>query len=249
VEARAAASPVGAAFRPALSSASSPQADVVVAVPVLGRPERVAPLIDSLDSSIETAQLRVIFVASPGDPAEVEALEQSGIDYLVAPFERGDGDWARKVNLVYRSTDAPWVFTGADDLCFCPGWADRALECAAATGAGVVGTQDYANSRVIAGEHATHNLVARWYADQHGTIDAAGQVVTEVYAHNFVDDELVETAKHRGLWTFCPDSEVPHNHPNWDRAIRRDRTYRIGEQQFDRDARLFRIRRAMIARS
>jgi hypothetical protein len=209
---------------------------VVVAVPVLGRPWRVVPLIVAHLSALAETPVRLLFVASPGDDAEIEKLEQVGASYVVAPFERGPGDWARKINLVYR------IFTGADDLCFCPAWADRALECAVATGAGVVGTQDNANQRVVRGDHATHNLVARWYADTMGTVDGAGAVVSEAYSHNYADDELVGTARARGLWTFCPGAEVPHLHPNYDREIRRDETYEIGQRDYQQDALLFRQR-------
>lgn len=220
-------------------------AEVVVVVPVLGRPWRIVPVIAAFLDALRETPCRLLFVASPEDTAEIAKLEQVGASYIVAPFEQGPGDWARKTNLAYRETTEPWLFTGADDLCFCPGWADRALECAARTGAGVVGTQDNANVRVMQGEHATHNLVARWYADSLGTVDGAGAVVSEVYSHNYVDDELVETAKARGLWTFCEDSEVPHMHPNWDRHVARDETYDLGQRDFQADARLFQQRRQL----
>lgn len=220
-------------------------ADVVAVVPVLGRPWRVEPLIEALAASLEQTTVELLFVASPGDDAEIAELESAGARYLVADRPAGPGDWARKVNLGYRATDAPWIFTGADDLCFCPGWADRALECAMATAAGVVGTNDCANERVIRGDHATHNLVARWYADTYGTVDGPGAVVTEVYAHNYVDDELVQTARTRGKWKFCRASEVPHMHPNFDRSVRIDDTYRLGESRFTADRVMFMRRRPL----
>jgi hypothetical protein len=227
--------------------------DVAVVVPVLGRPERVAPLAESLADSVRDVGCALYFVASSADYPELDALNEwarpLGASYFVSSWPPGPADWARKINLAYRLTGEPWVFTGADDLCFCPGWADAAIECATATGAGVVGTQDYGNSRVIAGDHATHNLVARWYADELGTVDGPGAVVTEAYSHNFVDNELVETAKARQLWTFCAESEVPHLHPNWDRSVRRDETYALGERDFNEDARLFRQRLPVIRRS
>jgi hypothetical protein len=205
---------------------------VAVVVPVLGRPWRVEPLRDSLLESQGDVPLELLFVASPNDEAEIQELRRCGVDFLVSSWPSGPADWARKVNLAYRETRADWIFTGADDLCFCPGWADRALECAATSGAGVVGTQDHGNIRVRRGEHATHSLVARWYADEYGTVEEKRTVVSELYDHNFVDDELVETAKGRGLFVFCNAAEVPHLHPNWRQDVKRDATYELGQEQF-----------------
>jgi hypothetical protein len=219
-------------------------AEVVVVVPVLDRPHRVVPLIASHLDSLEQVAVRLLFVASPGDAAEIAKLQLVGADFLIAEWPPGRADWARKMNFAYKQTTERWVFTGADDLCFCPGWADRALDCAASAGAAVVGTQDLANARVLRGEHATHNLVARWYADQLGTVDGPRSVVSEVYEHNYVDDELVETAKARGLWTFCDDAEVPHLHPNTDPTVHRDATYELGQRHFQQDALLFRQRQS-----
>ena len=50
---------------------------VTVLVPVLNRPHRVAPLIESLDHSValEDAQVELLFLASPGDDDELDELE------------------------------------------------------------------------------------------------------------------------------------------------------------------------------
>lgn len=227
-------------------------ASILVVVPVLRRPDRAEPLVAAFHEAECDAGVRLLFVGTPADAAELEAIRVlswawSDVDYLIADWPAGRADWARKINLAYRETDDDWLLTGADDLCFCPGWADRALECASRTGAGVVGTNDLGNARVMRGTHATHNLVARWYADRHGTIDGPGQVVSEVYDHNFVDDELVTTARHRRLWTFCAASEVPHLHPHWGEA-EWDDTYAKGQARFTADQRLFQQRRRLILR-
>lgn len=220
---------------------------VSVLIPVLNRPERVAPLVESLKESVRDVPVTLIFLCTPGDTAEQQAIVDVGLTPAVVGWDAGPADWARKINLGYSMTRDDWIFTGADDLCFCPGWADRALECAAETGAQVIGTNDLGNPRVMKGAHATHNLVSRRYADEHGTIDGRGQVVSEAYDHNFVDDELVETARRRGTWAFCVDSEVPHLHPHWGHG-EIDSTYRKGLAGFDRDRRLFMKRRRRITR-
>ena len=120
-----------------------------------------------------------------------------------------------------------------------PGWLSAALA-RLAPGIGVVGTNDLGSPRVMAGEHATHSLVTRSYADEFGTIDEPGKVLHEGYVHEFVDDELVATARFRSAWAFAVDSHVEHLHPCWGKAPM-DRLYagqseriRAGRKLYDR---------------
>lgn len=190
--------------------------DLVVLVPVLGRPHRVAPLIDSINESM-AEPFRLLFIGSPGDDLEHAAVKDAGADLLVIDDEPASGDYARKINAGYRETVEPLLFLAADDLHFHADW----FEQAAAKLEGsvqVVGTNDLGNPRVMAGDHSTHTLVTRWYVDTMGTADELGKVLHEGYPHEFVDDELVATAKHRGAWAFAADSHVEHLHPNWSKS-------------------------------
>ena len=180
---------------------------LVIIVPVLRRPHRVEPLIRSIKAAT-AAEHRIAFVASPGDEAELYALELAGQTALVI-----EGNYAEKINAAIEASDEPLIFTGADDLAFHPGWLEAALERAPETGAEVIGTQDRCNPRVIAGLHATHFLVSRSYVEEHGTIDQPGKLLHEGYPHEFVDDELLETAQARGLYAFADRSVVEHLHP------------------------------------
>jgi hypothetical protein len=77
-----------------------------------------------------------------------------------------------------------------------------------------------------------------------GTVDEPGRLLHEGYGHNFVDNELVETAKTRDAWTFAADSIVEHLHPSWGKA-ERDQTYNIGRARFDADRRYFQRRQRL----
>jgi glycosyltransferase involved in cell wall biosynthesis len=215
----------------------------VIVVPVLRRPHRVQPLLESIERNTP-APHRVLFVASPGDDAELAALEAAAADHLVLDRPPGRGDYARKINLAYRSTREPLLFLGADDLAFHPGWLERAQEHLAA-GIHVVGTNDLGNARVIAGDHATHSIVTRWYVDHRGTIDEDRKVLHEGYEHEFVDDEFVATAKKRRAWAFAPHSIVEHLHPSWGKAPTdplyddQDRRMRAGRRLYLRRRRLW----------
>ncbi len=189
-------------------------ADTVVLVPMLGRAHRVAPLLASLHAA--SPGVRVLFCCTFGDVDVHAAVDAVGAERLDVP-RSPVGDYARKINAGYRATKEPLLFTGACDLKFHPGWLDAA-KAHLADGIGVVGTNDLGNPRVLAGEHATHSLITRDYADRHGTIDGPGQVLAECYPHEYVDDELIGTAQMRHAFAMAMDSVVEHEHPDWGKA-------------------------------
>lgn len=184
--------------------------DVAILVPVLRRPHRVAPLLDSIQESTPAGRARVLFLGSPGDAAEHLAVEEARAELMICD-PLAPGDYARKINLAIRRTAEPLLFLGADDLRFHPGWLEAAEALLSET-VGVVGTNDLCNPRVMRGEHATHFLVARWYADL-GTVDEEGKLLHEGYAHEYVDNELIATARSRGAYAHAADSRVEHLHP------------------------------------
>lgn len=185
----------------------------------------------------------MVFICSPGDGDVISAVDATGCDSLIVPGPN-PGDYARKINAGYRATTEPLMFLGADDLRFHPGWFDAAAA-ELGPGVGVVGTNDLGSERVMAAQHSTHSLVTRDYVDRFGTIDEPGRVLCEEYPHEFVDDELVATAKHRGAWAFAADSHVEHLHPNWGKApmdklyAQQRRRMRAGRQIFERRSRLW----------
>lgn len=220
-------------------------ADLLVIIPVLRRPHRAAEVFASLEAATGDVSWRAVFACTTGDHAEIRACEQTGADVFVAPWDAGPGDWARKINRVYEDSDEPWMLLGADDLAFHPGWAAEAMEVGDATEAGVVGTNDLGNPRVMRGEHSTHPLVRRSYADALGTVDGPGRVVAEAYQHQFCDDELVYTAKRRGRWAFARASVVEHLHPYFAKAPW-DATYRLAVGAARADSITWARRRQMV---
>jgi hypothetical protein len=203
---------------------------VAILVPVLRRPHRVKPLLDSIAAATPTPY-RVLFLCDPNDAAELRAVRATDADFLDC-----GGKYSAKINLGVRLTQEPLIFLGADDLEFHPGWLEAAAGRLTDT-IGVVGTNDLGNRRVIAGEHATHSLVARWYAEL-GTIDRSDWLLHEGYDHNFVDNEFVETAKSRHAWAFARDSIVEHLHPLWGKG-EPDEIYDKGMAHFRADRRHF----------
>lgn len=176
---------------------------------MLGRPHTVAPLVASVRSNTPDPYT-LLFLVTPGDRDVIRELRTERQTYLPVPH-RDRGDYARKINTGVEATTEPWVFTGACDLRFHPNWLGHALK-QAREGIGVVGTNDLSNRRVIRGQHSTHSLCARWYCEL-GTVDEPGKLLHEGYPHEFVDDELVGTARKRGAFVFAAHSIVEHLHP------------------------------------
>lgn len=214
---------------------------ITIIVPVYGRAHQINPLLENI-AAATSSDHGVVFVCSPNDTEALQACEESGERTLVTGWGPGHGDFAKKVNLAYSSTDSEWIFQGATDIEFEAGWDLAALE-VAESGPLVIGTNDEGNPSVVSGEHSTHTLIARSYCDDPGaSMDGPGAVFSLAYLHNFVDSELVKLAQSRGVWAFSRESVVRHNHPHWGRSPM-DATYELGLSSFQRDRITFNTRR------
>lgn len=216
-----------------------------VLIPVLNRPERAERVIASLEAATSVTY-RALFLVSPGDRLELRACRAVGAaraEVALCPFERTDGDYARKTNHGFSLTEAPWIFQGADDLRFEDTWDLRALAAAERDpDARVIGTNDLGNPAVQRGRLSTHSLVSREYVDTvGGSLDGPGVVLHEGYRHNFVDEELIGLARARRVFAFARDAIVEHLHPRWDKGAM-DTTYELGLEGFHDDSLLFRQR-------
>jgi glycosyltransferase involved in cell wall biosynthesis len=218
---------------------------ILIVVPVLNRPQNAEKVAASLHAAT-TLPYRLVFVCSPGDTEQIAAVDATGSDYIVTPWKPGHADFARKVNLAYRLTDEPWIFQAADDVRFEAGWDEALMACHERTGALVIGTQDGGNPAVKRGQHSTHTLIARSYADDPGaSMDGTATVFSEAYGHQMCDVELVQVAMARKVWAFCDEARVIHEHPFWDRAVAQDDTYRRGLESTRLDQGVFARRGAM----
>ncbi len=206
---------------------------VAVLVPVLKRPQNAKPFMDSLRASTGLATAYAIY--DDADHETMAAWAAAGAFVI----ESTGSTFATKINNGYNATREPWIFLVGDDVRFHPGWLDHAQFAAAVTEANVIGTNDLGNPRVVRGEHATHMLIRRSYVDETGASwDGPGTVCHEEYKHWYVDDEIVNAAKERSVWSMALGSKVEHLHPIFNKAAN-DETYRIGQLYVDRDRKLF----------
>lgn len=208
-----------------------------VLIPVLDRPHRVEPLLESLRAST-SVPYRVLFLCSEHDEREVEAVRGAGEEYLLFDLPPAKGQYAKKINAGYRKTEHPWLLLAADDVRFHMGWAEIALA-AAGERFHVIGINDKMNAFVRQGYLATHSLVRRSYVAEVGcSLDGPGVIYHEGYSHNFVDCELSVLARYRGVFKFVRAAVIEHQHPLHTRAPL-DATYKAGLADFDADRALF----------
>lgn len=227
---------------------------ISILAPVLGRPQNAKPLVDSIheNSSLRVTgvfpEIEIIFLCTPGDEEQIKACLQTDVNIHIVDWEAGPGDWARKINRGFQISRGDFCLLGADDLRFHPNWDAEVLAVAEATNAGVIGTNDLGNATVMRGLHSTHPLVRRSYVEEEGTIDEPGKCVHEGYHHQWVDNELIETAKMRGRWAFAKESRVEHLHPFWKKG-KMDATYEKALSTSKEDHALFRERRLLWSRA
>lgn len=202
---------------------------VAILVPIKGRPHNIEPLLRSVETASPNAT--VYFIPEHNDPA-IPEIHRLGGRILFTSSE----NYATKINKAAMATTEPWLFTGADDLRFHPGWLEAAAR-RVSIEIGVIGTNDLCNPRTSTNELSTHSLVARWYM-QWGTIDEVGKILHEGYPHELIDEELVETAKSRCSYAHAFDSFVEHMHPMCDKAPV-DHNYRHQNKRLQRGRVIF----------
>lgn len=181
--------------------------DLVIVIPLWRRTANIRRVYMSAIAT--TPMATVLFVVSAGDQAVLDALVDEGFVLDGCEIVDGNGgeqgDYAKKINAGYRATSEPFIFTGADDLDFQPGWYAAAR--AHMNGrTGVVGTVDNTNRRTMEGEHSTHSLVARWYADQGACVDQDHVIYHEGYQHEFCNPPEAPVWMADG--TFRPLGEI-----------------------------------------
>jgi hypothetical protein len=216
-----------------------------IVIPTYGRADRLAAVAqDAIDGTINLA--RVTFVVEAEDTASVDAIQAIADDRVRCLLNTGPRTYAGAINTAVPVLNAPWLFTGADDLHFTPRWDVAALKLARTSGAAVVGTNDLGHPAVLRGDHSTHSLVSTDYIRTRGaTADGEPGKVLHDYHHNFVDNELVTVARRRGLYVHCHAAKVEHLHPVWGKG-EPDDTYVNGNANYDADQAVFRERMAAL---
>lgn len=213
---------------------------IVVLVPTFGRPDRIAGVNLNV-AQVASVPTRCLFVLEPTDTASIDAAKACGAEFLL---NQRAASYCGACNTGYKNTLEPYLFTGADDIVFHPGW-DTACLAMMSGRIQVVGTNDLLNPHVLAGHHATHYLVDRRYLDEFGGVvdEGPGSFEPECYAHAWSDTEFIATAKMRCRFAPCLDAVVEHRHAQLTGVF--DATYEKTNSQTAQDEALYESRKPL----
>lgn len=186
---------------------------IAIVVPTLHRPEHLQALLTNAHAATWN-KCHVYFVAESTDVPTLDELGrlEGGHTNVIGEF----GSCAKAMNAGFDASTEPYVFTANDDLRFHDGWDFYAL---AQMALGVprhriVGTNDGH------GRMTCFALVERAFIDEHsGVYDQPGTLYHE-YASQYVDTELADYAKYRGVWGEAPDAITEHLHWEFGKADR-----------------------------
>jgi glycosyltransferase involved in cell wall biosynthesis len=215
---------------------------IAVIVPTFGRSRRLAAVAENVHEAT-TVPHRLVFAIEAEDRKSMRACYE--LDCTVVVNQRTK-NYAGAINSAIQATDEPYVFCGADDLRFHPGWAEAAL--AHMDGwIMVVGTNDLYNKYVLAGTHATHYLVDRRYPMEIGGVvdEPPGVMLPECFDHNWTDTEAIGTAKARCRFRPCLESVVEHLHAFSGKGHGPDRTSRKAMLRVNEDEQIYLARREL----
>ena len=85
-----------------------------ILIPVLGRPQNAAPLVQNI-RDVSSVDHTINFVCSADDTEQVEACIATGANVMRRQVPAGQGDFARKVNIGFNLTTSEWIFMGDRD--------------------------------------------------------------------------------------------------------------------------------------
>lgn len=197
------------------------RSQVAILIPTYRRAFKIPAL--TRNALEATPNASVYFCCEEDDSETIDAVLATNKAKLI--INSRTRSYAGAINTGVLETCEPYVFAGADDLNFMPGWFEYAVDLMNEE-VKVVGTNDLGNPEVLAGSHATHYLVERSYAFN-GVVDSPGIMLFEGYDHNYVDTEFIATAKSRNTYAHCHEAIVEHQHWAWNKAIIDD-TYNRG---------------------
>ena len=146
------------------------------------------------------------------------------------------GSCAAAYNAGFEASTEPYVFLANDDLAFPEGWEMPALRMIQ-DGTPIVGVNEGHNRMTC------FSMVERAFIEDHsGVYDVPGRLV-HPYKSQYVDTELAEYAKFRGVWGEAVEGGVIHQHHDFGLADPNHPNYVKAKSTLDEDRRTYETRR------
>jgi len=202
---------------------------VSIIIPTRQRLDRLLHTITSLRDAGATGLTELVIVVD-NDPEIYDYLKAKHLaDILIYNTERLEAVASWNTGAAMANGD--YLFTGADDIIFKPGWLDRALEAMQSRNYGVVAINDMHNGP---DGPATHVLINRQFSRDH----LGGVLWCPHYVHYFIDTEVKIRAATIGRFHWCKEAIVEHQHPAAGKA-KNDSLYQESQKWWEQDERTF----------
>jgi glycosyltransferase involved in cell wall biosynthesis len=201
-----------------------------VLIPTFGRPDKLQQIADNLKETT-SGEYELYWCVEPFDKDTIKAAKKTGAKVILNTDEPR---YSNALQAGYEATDEPIFIGGNDDFLFLKDWDKEPMRLMKENKSiCVLGVHDgNPNTRF-----STISLVRRSYIEeQSGVIDMPNRVVYP-YFHNYVDDELTNTAKKRGVWAYCATPCIHHQHHSftWLGDFPHDKTYAKNDANFAKD--------------
>lgn len=209
-----------------------------VYIPTYGRPQKLQKVADNLKENTH-GEYELYWCVEPDDRESLLAAKDTGHPVIV---NKGKATYSDALQTIYEQTDEFIFIWANDDFHFLKDWDKLPVEkMTADSGIGVLGVPD-GNPKT---SWTSISFISRKYIEeQSGVVDMPNRVLYP-YNHNYVDNELTETAQSRGAWDKSETPCIEHQHPSftWLGEFPVDETYIRNNKKDAEDNELFHSRR------
>ena len=203
-------------------------------IPTYGRPHKLKSVADNIKENTHNLY-KLYWCVEENDRESILAAKDTDAEVI---FNTGKPCYSDALQSIYEVTDEGIFFWGNDDFYFLKDWDKLPVEKMKENpNIGVLGVHD-GNPQT---KYHTISFIRRKYIEeQSGVIDIPNRVLYP-YNHNFVDDELSNTAIKRGVWDYCDAPCIQHQHHSfkWLGDFPHDETYAKNDKGFVDDLRTY----------
>lgn len=179
--------------------------DLLVIVPVRGRPANAVRLSEAFAATAKTADLLLV--------TDDDDRSYDGLDLAITPLwlplpRQPTGPKVNAAAVPYAKRYRALMFMGDDNVPVTPGWDEQMLAVLDAMGTGICYPNDLS-------PHADLPCSAMVSA---GIVTALGWMCEPSLSHFFVDNVWGELGRQPGCLHRCDDVIIDHRHPIWGKA-------------------------------
>jgi len=210
---------------------------LAIFLPSYNRAHKLAEVAKNIEEATKSP-FTLYFGLEKDDKESIKVAKKTGHKVVI---NTSDPSFSNAIQAIYEQSSEEIFIPANDDFLFLDGWDVEPLKMMEDENIGVLGVHD--------GNPATSfssiSFIRRKYIEeQSGVIDIPNRVLYP-YNHNFVDNELTDTAKHRGRWAACPAPCIKHLHPsfNWLGEFPTDTTYEKNDSKFVEDSNIYNSRK------